>query len=87
MPNDNFYAGARHKRWREKVLKRAEYLCEECRRYGRKDKNGNPISATVAHHIQPREEYPELAYRVENGRALCSKCHNRKHPEKGGKRA
>lgn len=82
MPHDPHYSRARHRAWREKVLQRAGYVCEECKRYGRLDKNGLPPEAVVAHHIKPREEYPELQYVVSNGRALCDACHNKAHPEK-----
>ena len=68
MPHDKHYDSARHDAWRAAVLRRAGYLCEECRRYGRTDKDGLPVRATTAHH---------------NGRALCEKCHNKAHPEKG----
>lgn len=47
------------------------------------DENGLPVAATTAHHIKHREEYPELQYIVSNGKALCEKCHNKAHPEKG----
>lgn len=83
MPGDPYYSDPKHRRWRQAVLARAGYLCEECRRYGRLDKNGLPVAATIAHHIKHRDEYPELQYRVDNGRALCEKCHNKAHPEKG----
>ena len=73
------YHDPRHQRWREQVLKKAGYLCQECARYGRK------TEATVAHHIKHADEYPELRYVVSNGRALCAACHNKEHPEKGGK--
>lgn len=73
------YKDPRHKRWRELVLRRAGYLCEECARYGRR------TEATVAHHIKHADEYPELRYVVSNGRALCAACHNKEHPEKGGR--
>lgn len=86
VPQDPYYSTPRHRAWRAKVIKRAGHLCEECRRYGRRDRDGNPVTATTAHHIKPREEYPELQYSVSNGRALCEKCHNRAHPEKGGGR-
>lgn len=79
------YNGARHRAWAEKVLRRAGYRCEECRRYGRTDKDGLPVRATVAHHIQHLDEHPELAYDLANGRALCEACHNKMHPEKGRK--
>lgn len=83
MPHDSYYEGKRHREWREKVLRRAGYLCEECRRYGRLDADGNPVRATTAHHIKHREDFPELQYVVSNGRALCESCHNKAHPEKG----
>lgn len=71
------YHKRQHKRWRELVLRRAGYLCEECARYGRR------TEATIAHHIKHADEYPELRYVVSNGRALCAACHNKEHPEKG----
>lgn len=79
------YDKARHKAWSEKVRKRAGWLCVECRKYGRKDENGLPPKAQIAHHIKPVKLYPELAYDVNNGEALCLKCHAKRHPEKGGK--
>lgn len=85
MPGDPHYNGKRHRKWRDKVIKKAGFVCEECKRYGRLDKDGLPPAAVIAHHIMPREEYPELQYKVSNGQALCKKCHNRKHPEKGGR--
>ena len=70
MPDNQHYQQAKHKRWRERVLRRAKYLCERCRRYGKNE------TASHAHHLKSVEEYPELAYDVENGQALCGKCHN-----------
>ena len=86
MKRDTYYDSAAHRRWRELVLRRAGYLCEECKRYGRTDKDGLPVRATTAHHIKHRDEYPELALDLNNGRALCEACHNKAHPEKGGAR-
>lgn len=86
MPNDPYYSSAKHKAWAAKVLRRAGYLCEECKRYGRLDKDGLPVRATTAHHIKHRDEFPELQYDLSNGRALCERCHNKAHPEKGGSR-
>lgn len=80
MNDEQFYHSARYKRWRALVLRKAGYLCENCLRYGKR------VPATVAHHIKHREEYPELELEVSNGRALCAKCHNLEHPEKGGAR-
>ena len=84
MPDEKYYHSKRHKEWAAKVLRRAGYLCEECKRYGRLDENGLPPKATVAHHIKNKDDYPELRYMLSNGKALCSKCHNKAHPEKGG---
>lgn len=80
---ESFYHKARHKRWRELVLRRAGYLCEECKRYGRRLPNGEPVPAVVAHHKLHADKYPELRCMVGNGRALCEACHNKAHPEKG----
>ena len=76
MPSEAYYKRKRHRKWREDVLRRDGYICQECKRYGKQ------VTATVAHHIKPRELYPELQYLVSNGQALCAKCHNKKHPEK-----
>lgn len=70
MPDYKHYQTAKHRAWREKVLRRAKYRCERCRRYGRTEQ------ATHAHHKKSLEEYPELAYDVDNGEALCGRCHN-----------
>ena len=83
--SDPYYSSPRHRAWREKVLRRAGYLCEVCRRYGRCGPDGLPVPATTAHHIKHRDEYPELQYVLSNGQALCEACHNRMHPEKGSR--
>lgn len=77
MPNDPHYNKQRHRDWSDKVIRRAGYLCEHCKRYGRK------VTATIAHHKKTVKECPELAYDVTNGEALCDACHNKEHPEKG----
>lgn len=82
----SFYHRKRHKQWRDAVIKRAGGLCEECRRYGRMLPNGEPVPATIAHHVLHADEYPQYRYFITNGQALCAKCHNEKHPEKGGRR-
>ena len=79
MAGDPHYKTAKHLRWREKVLRGAGYLCQECGRYGKR------TEATHAHHKLPRQEYPELQYDARNGMALCAACHNKAHPEKGGR--
>ena len=80
MPHDPYYQTVKHKRWRERVLRRAGYACAECRKYGRNE------TATHAHHIKPRAEHPELALSMDNGVALCTKCHNKLEPRTGAAR-
>lgn len=67
------------KRWirkREKILRRDDYRCVWCRRYGRAK------LAVVVHHIRHADEFPELAYTDSNLVSLCQACHNKAHPEK-----
>lgn len=71
------------KKWRRKrlcILRRDGYLCVECKKYGRKR------DAVTVHHIQHADEFPELVYEDKNLVSLCSACHNKMHPEKGGRR-
>lgn len=57
--------------WQTAVFKRDNYTCQECF----KQKRGKKIHA---HHIKPKETYPELMYVVDNGQTLCSSCHPKK---------
>ena len=71
------------KRWKKKrqqILRRDKYLCQDCKRYGKR------VDATEVHHIKHVDEYPELAFESSNLISLCAACHNKRHPEKGGKR-
>lgn len=64
------------KRWERKraaVLRRDEYLCQECKRYGR------TTPANTVHHIHPLEDRPDLALVSENLVSLCEGCHGRMH--------
>ena len=70
MSDNPHYNGARHRTWAAKVLRRAGYRCEECRRYGRTDKDGLPVRATVAHHIQHLDEHPAGRF----ARHVTTKC-------------
>lgn len=73
----NIYKTKAWKKKREKILKRDNYLCVECKRYGRMRE------ATTVHHIKPYDDYPELAFDNRNLMSLCDACHNKAHPEKG----
>lgn len=79
MPNDNYYTSAKHKAWRTRVLRRDKYLCQECKRYGKR------TEACHAHHIKERALFPELQYDVSNGISLCGACHNKIEPRGNGK--
>lgn len=67
------------RRWRHTrlaALRRDGYQCQICRRYGRM------VEATEVHHIKHADEYPELAFDLDNLISLCKACHNKQHPEK-----
>ena len=71
------------KRWKIKrlaILRRDKYLCQECKKYGK------IRQAVTVHHIKHADTHPELAYDNDNLESLCQGCHNKKHPEKGGRK-
>ena len=78
----NFYESGKWKRKRAKILKRDEYICQECKRYGRHDSDGLPVRAAIVHHIKEYEQYPELGLEDNNLISLCVGCHNKKHPDR-----
>ena len=78
----NFYESGKWKRKRAKILKRDEYICQECKRYGRHDPDGLPVRATIVHHIKEYEQYPELGLEDNNLISLCVGCHNKRHPDR-----
>lgn len=71
------YNGIRWKNVRAAVLRRDEYLCQECKRYGKS------TEATTVHHILPADEcageYERFQYNSRNLISLCRKCHERMH--------
>lgn len=73
----DFYTSKRWLKKRDMILRRDNYQCQYCKRYGR------AVPATVVHHIRHYDEHPELALISSNLISLCSACHNRQHPEKG----
>lgn len=80
IDKEKFYKSKVWRTKREKILRRDGYLCQHCKWYGKR------TEAETVHHIQHLEEYPELALVDNNLISLCKKCHNKEHPEKGGKR-
>lgn len=73
MNERDYLSDKRYKRVRRVALTRDKYLCQNCKRYGRK------TAATITHHIWQAEYYPEYKYKVWNLISLCSACHNKMH--------
>ena len=69
----NFYKTRKWKRKREVILRRDNYQCRQCKRYGR------ITPANTVHHIHPIEVRPELALVSDNLISLCEGCHGRMH--------
>ena len=72
----DFYRSIKWKHKREAILRRDNYLCQNCKRYGRY------VEAITVHHIKHYDEFPELALDNNNLVSLCNACHNKAHPEK-----
>jgi 5-methylcytosine-specific restriction enzyme A len=69
----NFYKTTRWKSKREKILKRDEHLCQDCKRYGKRRE------ATTVHHMYPFRERPDLRLTNWNLISLCQTCHGKMH--------
>ena len=67
------YNTGKWERKRSKILKKQGYMCQECKRYGKR------IDANTAHHIYPAEDYTEYVWCDWNLISLCSTCHNSMH--------
>lgn len=68
-----FYKATVWKNKRKRILKRDEYVCRECKRYGK------TTAATTVHHVIPLEQRLDLKYANDNLISLCSKCHDKMH--------
>ena len=55
----------RMKRWKQQILKRDNYTCQECGQRG---------GRLVADHIKPFCRYQKLRFNLKNGRTICKKC-------------
>ena len=64
---------SRWRKFRERILKRYKYLCQESLRYGMR------VEAEMVHHIFPVSEYPELEFVSWNCIPLTNKKHNTFH--------
>ena len=72
----SFYDTPQWRSKRESILRRDNYQCQECRRYGKL------VQAREVHHIKHLDEAPELAFEDSNLVSLCKACHRKRHPEK-----
>ena len=72
------YDSAKWKRLRQVVMRRDGYLCQECKRYGKRK------PGTEVHHVNPVKEHPELALDSWNLILLCSACHNKMEDRSSG---
>ena len=70
---DPFYRDKRWKRLRRAMLARAGWMCEECRRYGKR------ADAEAVHHVFPKSEFPEYQWMAWNLMCLCKTCHDAMH--------
>lgn len=70
---DPFYLTTRWKHLREAVLRRDQYICQECKRYGKRRE------AALVHHAVPRRNFPELEWSPWNLISLCPICHEKMH--------
>lgn len=68
-----FYRSPEWERKRIVILKRDNYLCRECGRYGK------VTPANVVHHVIPLSERPDLRLDNRNLISLCEECHNKMH--------
>lgn len=75
-----FYRSSKWKKKRLQILKRDGYACQECKKYGKN------VDANIVHHLKEVEFFPELKLSNSNLQSVCAACHNRLHPEKGGRK-
>lgn len=60
------YQTKEYKEWRKSVFERDNYTCQFC------GYRGGDLNAD---HIKTWAEFPDLRYKVSNGRTLCVPCH------------
>lgn len=61
--------GSDARKWRNAVLERDDYQCQEC----------GAMDGLHAHHIKPWARFPELRLDIGNGVTLCTSCHKDVH--------
>ena len=63
----NIYNSKEYKDWSNSVREFWNYTCQICSQRGKGDIHAN--------HIKTFRDYPELRFDLQNGIALCKKCH------------
>ena len=66
--NKKIRKSLRYKRWRHAVFKRDNWTCVWCQ------ERGGELNAD---HIKPFAYFPELRFKISNGRTLCKPCHRK----------
>jgi len=69
MVVDKLRMSAEYNEWRKEILKRDNYTCQECNKYGGHD--------LEVHHIVPFAINKNLRLESTNGITLCKKCHSK----------
>lgn len=70
LKEQGFYHWPAWRRIRQLALQRDRFLCQNCLH-----KKGVIKTATEVHHLQPVEDFPELALELDNLQSLCWQCH------------
>ena len=70
---NSFYDTKKWLRKRANVMRRDDYKCKECLRYGKTSE------AQMVHHIYPLEHYPQYSLTDINLLSLCDSCHGKMH--------
>ncbi|NOW08061.1 HNH endonuclease [Clostridium beijerinckii] len=76
---NKFYKDPKWIAKRSRILKRDEYRCKECLRYGRS------VAAATVHHVIPLDQRPDLKFNSDNLISLCNKCHDKMHDRTNNK--
>jgi hypothetical protein len=61
---------AEYKEWRESVLARDNWTCQDC---------GDTSPGLAVHHVFSFDEFPDFRLEIWNGVVLCSSCHMKTH--------
>ena len=67
------FRGNRYNRWSRRIRRLAGHVCKTC----------GSLENIVAHHPYNWKDFPDKRYNVENGVALCRRCHINFHVEHG----